>query len=126
VSEDPAYYDRALLRMTRFAVVFAILAVMVVLIRWGWRDGIGCAIGAGASLLNLRWWQRLAGGIGPAEGRRRTVSAVFLGMRYLILGGICFVIIKFFGVSLPAIVAGLLISVAAVLAEIVYELVFTR
>jgi hypothetical protein len=126
VSEDPAYYDRALRRMRRFAVAFAVLAVTAVLIRWGWADGIGCGIGAAASLLNLGWWQRLAGGIGPAGGKRRTVSAVFLGMRYLILGGICFVIIKFFGVSLPAIVAGLLISVAAVLAEIVYELVFTR
>jgi hypothetical protein len=50
----------------------------------------------------------------------------FFGMRYVLLGAICFVIIKFFGVSYLALLAGLLISVAAVLVEIVYELVFTR
>ncbi len=125
MTDDPAFYERALNRMMRLAVGFGLAAVIVFLLRSGLRDAFGCAVGAVASILNLRWWRRLVSGIDPnASGR--TISAVFLGLRYLILGAICFVIIRFLGVSLLALVAGLLISVAAVLAEIIYELVFTR
>lgn len=126
MTDDAAFYARALQRMTRIAAVLAVAATIAVVVRFGWRDGLGFGFGAILSILNLHWWKRVAAGMGDAEHPRRPASAAFLGMRYLLLGGICFVIIKFFGVSYLALLAGLLISVAAVLAEIVYELVVTR
>jgi len=53
-------------------------------------------------------------------------SAVLAGLRFLLLGLLCFVIIKYFGVGAVPVFAGLLVSVAAVLIELVYELIFTR
>jgi hypothetical protein len=126
VTEDPAFYDRALRRMARIAVVLAVAATAAAAVRFGWRDALGFGVGAGVSILNFHWWKRVAAGMGDTEEPRHPASAVFLGMRYVLLGAICFVIIKFFGVSYLALLAGLLISVAAVLVEIVYELVFTR
>jgi hypothetical protein len=126
VTDDPAFYPRALRRMTRIAVVLAIAATCVAAVYQGMIEAIGFAFGAFLSILNLYWWKRVAAGMGDTATPRRPASALFLGMRYLLLGGICFVIIKFSGVSYLALLAGLLTSVAAVLVEIVYELLFTR
>lgn len=52
-------------------------------------------------------------------------SAALYGLRYLLLGGVVFVIIKYFEVSFLAVLAGLLVSVAAIILEILYELIFT-
>jgi hypothetical protein len=127
VTEDTAFYERAVRRLDWFAVILTMAAVVAFVLREGWRGGLGCAVMAAASLYHLRRLKAVVESIGDGvSGRPRTGSAVALGMRYLILGALCFVIIEFFGVSLAAIFTGLLISAAAVLAEIVYELLFIR
>ena len=126
MSEDSAFYDRALRRMDRIAVGLGIAAVLVFLARTGWRDAFGCAFTAAASIYNLRRLKRIASGVSGEPQRSSGAAAAALGLRYLILAGICFVIIKFLGIGLPAIFAGLLISVAAVLVEMLHELLFTR
>lgn len=125
MTEDAAFYTRALGRVDQFALAVAVAAVIGAFIWQGWRGGVGCAIGAAISFVNLRLWKRLANAIGaegkpPARG-----SPVLLGLRYLLLGGMIFVIIKYFEVSFLAILAGLFTGVAAILLEIVYELIFT-
>jgi hypothetical protein len=127
-TEDAAFFDRALRRLDRIALVLAAAAVVVFLAREGWRGALGCGFTAAASVYNLRRLKAIAAGVGGegGSGRSGAGAAVALGLRYLILGAICFVIIKFAGVSLAAVFAGLLISVAAVLAEILYELLFIR
>jgi hypothetical protein len=126
VTDDAAFYDRALRRMSYLAIVLAAALTTWLWIRYGWANGLACAFGATISIWNLHWWKRLVARIADPATPRRPASAVFLGLRYLILGGICFVIVKFFEVSLLALIAGLLISVAAVLVEMAYELVFIR
>lgn len=125
MSEDSAFYDRALRRMDRIAIALAAAAVLVFLARTGWRDALGCAFTASASVYNLRRLKNIALAVSGEPQNSGVSSAAAMGLRYLVLGGICFVIIKFLGVSLPAIFGGLLISVAAVLVEICYELLFT-
>jgi hypothetical protein len=125
VSGDPAFYDRALARIDRLTIAVGALAIIGGGLKLGWRGAIGCAIGAALSFLNLKMWKALANAIGDTGKRPRTGSAVLLGLRYLLLGLLVFVIIKYFGVGLLAIFAGLLVSVTAVLLEIVYELIFT-
>jgi len=63
----------------------------------------------------------MADGLGRESAKPR--KAVFLGMRYLLLGGILYVILKFTAISVPAALAGLFLLVAAVLLEILFELV---
>ena len=47
-------------------------------------------------------------------------------MRYILLGGGAYVILKYSAISLPAALAGLFVSVAAVIAEILFELAYAR
>lgn len=120
--DDGVFYARALRRIDRVAWVLAGGVTLGVAVLQGWRAGVGCAIGAVLSFVNLQLWKRVANAVGPEGGGP---SATALGLRYLLLGGVIFVIIKYFEVSLLAVLAGLLVSVAAVLLEILYELIFT-
>ena len=51
---------------------------------------------------------------------------IFLGLRYLILGGGAYVILRYSQISLTAVLAGLFVSIAAVIVEILFELGFAR
>lgn len=125
--DDAAFYDRALGRMNRIAWVLAASAVLVVLLIEGWRGALGCGATAAASIYNLGRLKRVAAALGANSAEPSpSWAAIALGLRYLVLAGMCFVIIKFLGVSLSAVFTGLLVSVAAVLVEIVYELLFIQ
>jgi hypothetical protein len=87
-----------------------------------WTGGLGFALGAGAALVNYRLWKRFAHSIGGQGAPRRSGSAVLMGLRYLLFGAVIFVIINYFGVSLAAVLTGLLVPVAAVILELLYEL----
>lgn len=127
MTEDPAFYERALRRMSGVSIVLALAAAIAIGVRLTWTDAAGFAAAAFAAILNFHWWKRLTRALEPSgETPARPASAVFLGMRYLMLGMVCFVIIKFFGVNYLALIAGLLVPVAAALVEMVYELLITR
>jgi hypothetical protein len=123
VTDDPGFYDRALARMDRIAIVLGAAAALLFFVRQGWRGAAGCTLAACASIYNLRRLRALAARLGNAGS---SGSAVLAGLRFLLLGLLCFVIIKFFGVSAVPVFAGLLVSVAAVLIELLYELIVTR
>lgn len=89
----------------------------------GWPWGLGFLAGAAASILNFRWFQQLTAALGPGARRPRRRFALFLGLRYVLLGAGGYAIVKIFGLSGLAIIVGLLVSVAAVLAEMIYELI---
>src|ERR1019366_7830493 len=88
----------------------------------GW--GAGWVIGPVVSALNFRWLKQLVLAIGGEAAKPR--QAVFLGMRYVLLGGGAYVILKFSAISLPAALSGLFVSVAAVIVEIILELAYAR
>jgi len=92
--------------------------------QFGWRIGAGFLIGAALSYINFRLWIRMVRGLGEPGGT--THGAAFLGLRYLLIAGAAYVIIKVSEVSPGALMAGLLITAAAVVAEILYELIFLR
>ena len=52
--------------------------------------------------------------------------AILAGLRYLILGGAAYVIVRFTPISLPAALAGLFVAAGAVIVEILFELVYAR
>src|SRR5260370_38120765 len=97
----------------------------VVFLAWrGWQWGVGWILGTAVSALNFRWLKQLTEAIGGEAAKPR--KAVFLGMRYVILGGCAYVILKYSVISLLAALSGLFVSVAAVIVEILLELAYAR
>jgi|HubBroStandDraft_5_1064220.scaffolds.fasta_scaffold128387_2 hypothetical protein len=116
-------YDRALQRMTRIAGAIGVAGVLITLIWHGPRVAVGFLAGAILSMINLRWWTGLANALGPSGKAPRRGSAVLLGLRYVVVGTAVYVIVKILEIAVLPVLAGLLVSVAAVLIEILYELI---
>jgi hypothetical protein len=78
-----------------------------------------------ASWLNFRWLKQVVDALG---GRRptRTRVAVLAGLRYLLLGGGAYVILHYSPVHVGAALTGLFTAVAAVIVEMLLELVYAR
>jgi hypothetical protein len=119
MTEDPAFYDRAIRRVDRAALVLAGIAMVGMAALQGWRGALGAAAGAGFSLISLHRWKRIARALGP-QSKLRLRMRLLAG--YAVIGASLFVIIKYFGVSPASVVVGLFVSTAAVVVEIVYEL----
>ena len=91
----------------------------------GSRVGIGFGAGAAISAVNYRWLHRTVSLIGSSE-RPGKWSRGLLALRYLILGAAAYGIVNYFELSVLAVIVGLLVAVAAVMLEILYELIFSR
>jgi hypothetical protein len=123
-AREQLWMDRAVARIWK--LIWAIGAAgAVALVAWrGWWWGAGWMIGTAVSALNFRWLKQLVLAIGEEQAKPR--KAVFLGMRYVLLGGGAYVILRFSAISLPAALSGLFVSVAAVILEIILELAYAR
>src|ERR1039458_3469888 len=106
-TRDELWMDRAVVRIWK--LIWAIGAGgAVALVAWrGWWWGAGWAIGTAVSALNFRWLKQLVEAIGGEAAKPR--KAVFLGMRYVLLGGGAYVILRFSAISLPAALLGLFV-----------------
>ena len=123
----PDFYDRALRRILRMTLALGILGALVALFWRGVNDASGFVIGSSFSLLNFTWWKGLANALGGPSGERPLRgNAVFLAARYLVAAALIYVIVRFLGITLAAVLAGLFVSVAAIILEILYELIFIR
>jgi hypothetical protein len=86
----------------------------------GPRDGVGFAIGAAISFTSIHSWLQLAAALGGEGGRSAGASAVFMAMRYALIGAAIYATIKLLGTSPVAMITGLLASFAAVVLELLY------
>jgi hypothetical protein len=116
-------YERAMQRMTRIAAATGVAGVLTALIWRGPRVSAGFLAGALLSMVNFRWWTGLANALGSSGKPPRRGTAVWLGLRYVAVAGAVYVIVKILEISVLPVLAGLLVSVAAVLIEILYELI---
>ena len=123
---EELFYRRALRRIYRNLVALTLAGSLVALLWKGWPWGLGFLLGAAASTVNFRWLHQLVDSLGPGGRRPSKKLVAFVSLRYLLLGLIAYVIVKYFGVNLTAALAGLLVVVAAVLLEILYELIYAR
>ena len=89
----------------------------------GPRAAGGFAVGALLSAANYRWLKRSVEFIGTGDRPRRGSAAV-LALRYLIIGATAYVIVTYLELNVLAVLLGLLVSVAAVILEILYELLY--
>ena len=120
--------DRAVGRIVRLTLALTVLGAAVYFVKAGWRGGCGFLLGGLISYLNFHWIKRTVYALGEAAGGKppRARVAVFLGLRYVLLGLGAYVILKFSEISLQAALVGLFVPAAAVILEILIELIYAR
>ena len=121
---EQAYFETALVRIARGTAALAAAGCLLCLILRGWRWAVAYLLGAAASYLNFRWLKRVVDALGGALTARPSPKfAILIGLRYVLLGAGAYAIVNFTSLSLPAALIGLFVPVAAVIVEIVFELV---
>jgi len=123
---DEQHLAGAVARIWKATVGLGLFGASVLLIWRGWTWSTGFALGAAISALNFHWLHRVATAVGGTGKQTKPRVAIVLGLRYVILGGIAYVILKYSAISLSAMFWGLFVAVAAVVLEILYELIYAR
>ena len=115
------FYSEVLRRITWFILALGIAGAVAASWLKGVRTGFGFLIGAALSYLSFWRWQQVINSLGANPRPRSTWS---LALRLLVLVALAYGIIRLLGLNPAAAVAGLLVSAAAVILEILYELIY--
>jgi hypothetical protein len=103
------------------------------LLRWGWRPGAGVALGAALAWLNFRWLKQGVTAIVKVSTAQRnseharvpvSIYVKFFG-RFALLLVVVYVILSRSLLPVAAVVGGLFAVVAAVMIELLWELLHT-
>jgi hypothetical protein len=120
------FYARSLERTQRFMLVLGAAALITSCIFFGWRIGLGFALGGSIAYLNFYWLKKVVAGLaeltigsGTPASSRGVVHRFLL--RYFLMAIVAFVILTVSRESLYGLFAGLFLPVAAILCEAVYE-----
>ena len=113
------WYARSLKKMEHFAFFIAIAGAALMLVNAGWRTAVGFLCGAAMSHFNFWLWKRVVASVGEPGGGDSNTALV--GLRYLLIGGAVFAIIRVLDVSALAVLVGLLVTVVAAIAEILRQ-----
>ncbi len=117
-------YQIVVRRITRIIATLGGVGVAAAFLAGGWSWAAGFALGGAASWLSFRWLKQLVGSLGVDNPPGSLALKAVL--RYGMIGGVVYVIVKYTVVNLRAAVAGLLLSTAAVIVEILIELIYAR
>ncbi len=126
MTNDERFFDQALNRINAWMLALMVTGSAGAAWIAGWRGLIGFFLGAAVSYFYFRWIKQVVDALAPGAKPPRKRILVLLVLRYAIFGAAGYYLVKHLGISVPAALAGLSVSVAAVLAEIVYELLFVR
>jgi hypothetical protein len=121
VTNDAEFYDRVVRRIGWLILALGFAGAIGAAVWKGPASGIAFLIGAAISYAIFRAWRRVADALGP-NPKKPNPALYALRMVALVAGA--WVIIKFLGLNLAAAAVGLLVSGAAVVLEIVYELIY--
>jgi hypothetical protein len=126
VNDD--FYSRSLERIQTFMLVLGTAALITACIFFGWRIGLGFALGATIAYLNFYWLKKVVAGLaeltigsGTPASSRGVVHRFLL--RYFLMAIIAFVILTVSRESLYGLFVGLFLPVAAILCEAGYEVI---
>jgi hypothetical protein len=120
--------DRAAERISRLTLGLIGCGAAIYFGIEGWRSGCGFLLGGLGSYLSFRMLKRTVDSLGrsAAEKPPRASVAVFLGLRYFLLGLGGYAIVRFSEIRLTAALVGLFAPAAAVILEILIELMYAR
>jgi hypothetical protein len=132
MSESASFYLAAERRIWQFQLAFGALGTAGACLLAGPPAALGFAAGAAVSALNFLWLKQAVDTLvakaldgeptGEAVRRRRRVVWKFL-VRYGLLAAAGYVILKYTSWNGRALLAGLFLFVAAILAEICFEII---
>jgi len=134
MADSDSIYVAAEHRIEWLTLAFGLAGAAFVLVRWGLRPGAGVALGAALAWLNFRWLKqgvtalvKLSTAQANSEHARVPVSvyAKFFG-RFALLLAVVYVIVSRSWLPVAAVVGGLFAVAAAVMIELMWELVRTR
>jgi hypothetical protein len=134
MAESDSMYVAAEHRIEWLTLAFGSAGAAFVFIRWGWRPGAGVAVGAALAWLNFRWLKqgvtalvKLSTAQANSEHVRvpPSIYAKFFG-RFALLLAVVYVILSRSMLPVAAVVGGLFAVVAAVMIELMWELVRGR
>jgi len=120
------FYSHALERIHKFMLVLGLTALAIGSLAFGWRIGLGFAVGGAVSFLNFYWLKKVVAGVAAATiesgkpASSRWVVHRFI-LRYFLMAMAAFVILTVSRDSLYGFFAGLFLPVAAMLCEAGYE-----
>lgn len=123
---DELHYRRAMRRIYLNSLWVSLAGTALTIWKMDWDWTLGFALGAAVSTLNFRWLHRLVDSIGPGRPKPGRGLTLWLSTRYLLFGLICYILVRYFTVDVLAVLVGLFVAVAAVLLEILYELIYVR
>lgn len=116
-------YDGPVRRIRRIILVLGMSGAIVVAVVCGWQSGLGFLLCAAVSYSSFWRQQRVVESLGPESEARRPPVRRFL-LQIAFFGAAAYVIVKYLEVNRLAAVSGLLVAAAAVLLEIIYELIY--
>ena len=116
-------YERAAARIVRSVAALGGIGTALALAGWGWRAGAGFLMGALISGVQYIWLKALVDALGSGKKGGRGLR---MALRFLSLAGVAYVIFRLIPVNPAAILAGLFVLTAAVLAEVIFEIVYAR
>jgi hypothetical protein len=131
MAESDSIYVAAEHRIEWMTLAFGLGGATFVFVHWGWRPGAGVAIGAAMAWLNYRWLKqgvtalvKISTAQANAEHARVPLSvyAKFFG-RFALLLVVVYVILSRSLLPVAAVLGGLFAVVAAVMIELMWELV---
>jgi len=120
---DPTSYRQVTRRIGWFILALGVGGAVAVAIARGFRDGLAFLLGASVSYASFWGWQRVVDALTPGS---KPKSSRFFILRLVLLGAAAYVIIKFLSLNVAVAVTGLLVSGAAVILELIYELIYAR
>ncbi len=122
-ASEPDIYQRIIRRITLWIMVLGSLGAISVGISKGVAFGAGFLLGASLSYVSFWRWTKVVDALTGASKPRSL--GVWL-LRFAVLIGTGYVIVKYLEVKPVAVFMGLLVSAAAVLISITYEVIFVR
>ena len=134
MAESDSIYVAAEHRIEWLTLAFGLAGAVFVLIRWGGRPAAGVALGAALAWVNFRWLKqgvtalvKLSTAQANSEHARVPLSvyAKFFG-RFALLLAVVYVILSHSWLPVAAVLGGLFAVVAAVMIELMWELVRGR
>lgn len=123
---DAFDYDRAAARIGRNMQWIAAAGALACWAIAGWRWAAGFLLGSAISLVNYRGMRKLVENLGgQSAGTRITVAGgLRFALRFLVLGGAAYVILRYTSISVLAVLAGLFVLIAAVFVEAAFEIFY--
>ena len=120
---EQAFYDRFIRRVSWIILALALTGSAVMALVKGARIGLAFLVGAMVSYARFWGWRQVVHAVTPAPRKRSSFPFV---LRILLLFVLAYAIIRFLGLNVAAAASGLLVSAAAVLLELVFELIYAR